>query len=115
MVSIEMPAPVAISRPFKSAIIWRISFIVQVVAENAQGAAHGDLLGDDVVRRAADYLAEGQKRVLMRVNIACYYRLDHRYELGRDDDGVNAHLRRGRVRTFAVHLNLKIARLCHEV
>ena len=68
--------------------------IVKLVAENAQSSAHGDLLGNDVVRRSADDLAEGQQCVLMRIDIARYDRLDHRYKLSGDNDGVNAHLRR---------------------
>ena len=67
---------------------------VELVAEHAQRAADRDLLGNDVVRRSADDLAEGQQCVLMRIDIARYDRLDHRYKLSGDNDGVNAHLRR---------------------
>ena len=68
--------------------------IVKLVAENAQSSAHGDLLGNDVVRRSADDLAEGQQCILMRIDVARYDRLYHSYKLGCDYDRVNAHLRR---------------------
>ena len=42
---------------------------VEIVAEHAQRAADGDILGDDVVRRAALDLAEREQCVLMRVNV----------------------------------------------
>ena len=88
---------------------------VEVVAEHAQRAADRDLFSDDVVRRAALDLAEREQRVLMRVDVARDDRLHHRDQLRRDDDGVNAHLRRGRVRALAVHGDVKVARLRHEI
>ena len=67
------------------------------------------------MRGAALDLAEGEQRVLMRVNVAGYYRLHHRYELRRDDYRVNAHLRSRGVGAFAVDFNDEIARLRHEI
>ena len=88
---------------------------VELIAEHAQRAADRDLLGDDVVRRAALDLAEREQRILVRVHIARDDGLHHRDELGRDDDGVDAHLRRGGVGALAVDGDLKIARLRHEI
>ena len=88
---------------------------VEVVAEHAQRAADRDLLGDNVVRCAALDLAEREQRVLMRVHIARDDGLHHRDELRRNDDGVDAHLRRGSVGALAVDGDLEIARLRHEI
>ena len=43
---------------------------VEVIAEHAQRAADRDLLGDDVVRRAALDLAEREQRVLVRIHLS---------------------------------------------
>lgn len=77
--------------------------------------ADRDLFSDDVVRRAALDLAKREQRVLMRVHIARDDGLHHRDQLRRDDDGVDTHLRRGRVRALAVDGDVKVARLRHEI
>ena len=51
----------------------------------------------------------------MRIDAARDDRLQHRDQLRRDDDGVDAQLRRGGVGAAAVDGDLKIARLRHLV
>lgn len=88
---------------------------VEIIAEHAQRAADRDLLGDDIVRCAALDLAEREQGVLVRVDVARDDGLHHRDQLRRDNDGIDTHLRRGRVGALAVDSDLKIARLRHEI